>query len=1405
MKRILNALVFIGFGLLSASALADDINFLLSNRVDVAQGNGRPQVLFVIDVLEDSVLASRNDESSTVAYRDNDPGSCYTVGSQENGFVMKQLQLQYPSESNAIYFAGSLCSNGKMATKVTTTTRRTWDELTTKDPREIIKYIMNKRSDLEYGVISLKDYATPAAYTTSADIDLEVDYRTDFTAAFTTIDAIASHSGNSTPIAGGLSVAYDYLSDGTNSPLSDTCADMKLVMITNGGWTNDIDYAATTGLRTAVTAQLGNTNSTSAYLQKITEYIRNYQVKANCTARVSTSVYGVDAPDTELMFAGAEPVGKLMADVGNGNFLNADSGGEIARSVLDDLDHSYPDPLSLSSPTVAIAVNRAAHKPTAFATAFEPLKNQRWFGNVTDKDLSDSTDTTLDPVGSEAAGAKTFANGFIATKTAASRVIKTNINSTTLRDLSGIVGTAETTISLADYNSYVQDLPGGLADPIHFKPLAIDYGGSVGTKLLIGTNDGLLHMFDASGNELWAFLPKEMEKLVPALVNGNTAPNYMMVDHFYGVDGAPTAFVYDAPDNDGLRDGVITSADGSKDKVFIYFGLRRGGGSYYAMDITNPAAPTLLWTKGSMNIDYGNKFDISTDASAESNVQEDDVVVVESAGGCPVFGMYPENGLISSGLVSYICHGGTPVLVGSDETFDSSTWLTKLASVGGSAWVYFAGMGTGNQHSGSCSDTTPIFTMHNQCQMDLSGATEFTFEAHPAAMYSIEKPSSIGCHTRASRDFDGMAVGDDGEGESLGFVGFDMSSLPSDAYITSAKITLAHTATNDNARAGAAYDQVVAIHGRPEYYGKGIAVQSTTGGPGRDSSASWTTGQCADWDDNNHYEYIGQVGDPSVANYAVAGLRTVDGELYPADLYPDFYTSGAINDKGISALTQLFNHRNGDGYGHSWAQFKLQVVNLSGTSLVAYETPVGGEQIEDYANGAGHWANMVPKLTLTWQSTAPSSTASAGEMEMSETDFWAVRGSGTLGGGSGGSGGECFADLAIWAHVNAGRAYQDVTEYYATGSDESLGTVNTAVISLKETSSGIWETVGECASVTTYTVTATAGANGSVTPVSSTVNSGSTADITVTADTGYQIDNVTGCGVGTLSDSTYTTAAVSADCAVSAAFELIPAVTYAVSTNAGANGSISPTSATVGDGNTAEFTITPDSGYQIATTSGCSGSLSGSTYTIGAASVDCTVSATFSVIPVTNYDLNVTVTSSGTVTATGINCGADCTESYADGTSVTLTASADTGYQIASWSGCSGNGVGTGSGTCALTIDAAKNVSVTFEVEPVVSSCDAVSPAVSCTSLFYPYPELTKTTGVAPLDNCTYTDTYPALSTYGWLEFTCNDDRAGEACVFRYGKNSGTISSASGSRNDEYTYQKDNKYYKSEATCQSAP
>ena len=71
-------------------------------------------------------------------------------------------------------------------------------------------------------------------------------------------------------------------------------------------------------------------------------------------------------------------------------------------------------------------------------------------------------------------------------------------------------------------------------------------------------------------------------------------------------------------------------------------------------------------------------------------------------------------------------------------------------------------------------------------------------------------------------------------------------------------------------------------------------------------------------------------------------------------------------------------------------------------------------------------------------------------------------------------------------------------------------------------------------------------------------------------------------------------------------------------------------------------------------------------------------------------------TGQGTVTSAppGIDCGADCGESYAQGSVVTLTATPAAGSTFTGWSGAC-----TGTGSCVVTMNAAQSVTATFDTQ----------------------------------------------------------------------------------------------------------
>jgi type IV pilus assembly protein PilY1 len=130
-----------------------------------------------------------------------------------------------------------------------------------------------------------------------------------------------------------------------------------------------------------------------------------------------------------------------------------------------------------------------------------------------------------------------------------------------------------------------------LGDILHSKPLVVNYAtytftpaneancGVNKTLVLAGGNDGVLHAFrDCDGSEAWGFIPQDVLPNIKYLASAK---------HTYFVDGSPTVYRYDR-DNDGN----IEPADG--DRVIVLIGQHRGGGYYYALDITNPDARIFL-------------------------------------------------------------------------------------------------------------------------------------------------------------------------------------------------------------------------------------------------------------------------------------------------------------------------------------------------------------------------------------------------------------------------------------------------------------------------------------------------------------------------------------------------------------------------------------------------------------------------------------------------------------------------------------------------------------------------------------------------------------------------------------------------------------------------------------------
>jgi Tfp pilus tip-associated adhesin PilY1 len=157
-------------------------------------------------------------------------------------------------------------------------------------------------------------------------------------------------------------------------------------------------------------------------------------------------------------------------------------------------------------------------------------------------------------------------------------------------------------------NTYVRGYLHG--DVVHSRPATINYnrnGDDNDVVVFYGSNDGIFHATQGGqgttgGNELWGFIAPEFFKKFTRLYSqqplidnnsASTAKSYFM-------DGPIATYTYDS-NNDGKINAVTTPAD----KAYLYLSARRGGRFIYALDVSDPATPKLLWTVNSSTAGFG--------------------------------------------------------------------------------------------------------------------------------------------------------------------------------------------------------------------------------------------------------------------------------------------------------------------------------------------------------------------------------------------------------------------------------------------------------------------------------------------------------------------------------------------------------------------------------------------------------------------------------------------------------------------------------------------------------------------------------------------------------------------------------------------------------------------------------
>ena len=408
---------------------------------------------------------------------------------------------------------------------------------------------------------------------------------------------------------------YDYWRDGSlgatyKTPIS-SCSTNIIVLLSDGKPTLSEGVAD-------IEAMIGGTCSDIAGLPhgkcgpELARFLANNdQVAGIPGSKVSTYTIGFNADPAGQAFL------QTLATEGSGQYYEASNAANLTAalsSIISSVSAEAETFVGLSTSTQPSTISSS---PRVFMNLFKPQNKRSWNGNTkgyfaSSEGLRDlNGDLAVDVIGDQSqfkATAQSFWSasvdgnnvdaGGISAKLTGGRSIYTYTGSNPAPDNSALtlLSTGDTSIApalfgVADHASKDAVIAwldtAKMADSLHSKPVVLSYPGM--DVMFTMTNQGLMHAVDitdntSGGNELFAFVPQALlSKLKDQQANASG------VNHLYGLDGSISYF-HDDSDNDHSID--------AGEKVYLYFGMRRGGNHYYALDVTNlhlGSTPDLQW------------------------------------------------------------------------------------------------------------------------------------------------------------------------------------------------------------------------------------------------------------------------------------------------------------------------------------------------------------------------------------------------------------------------------------------------------------------------------------------------------------------------------------------------------------------------------------------------------------------------------------------------------------------------------------------------------------------------------------------------------------------------------------------------------------------------------------------
>ena len=421
-------------------------------------------------------------------------------------------------------------------------------------------------------------------------------------------------------------------------PITESCQKNFIVYMTDGAPTEDEGAEDKAKTLPGWTSTIGgggncaNNNDDGECLPELAEYAYKHDASALPDFQnVITHTIGftIDLP--------------ILADTaraGGGKYYLADDSAQLHSALTQIVLEVMDDAQNFTAPSVPVnAFNRTQNLSDVFVSVFEPSATAHWPGNVKKYKL-----TNRELVGQDAVNAIDPNTGFF-TDTAHSfwssavdggdapaggaaeflpaenqrnvytniaggdlnsngNLVKTNNNSITDAMVGAPAGEGDDVIDWVrgkdifdvDGDGSTNDEHHQFGDPLHVRPTPVIYGGTAAAPdmvVYVSTNDGVMHAIDPDdGSELWSFIPERLLDRLYDLYTDNLSPQKQ-----YGLDGEISIHIH----NDDGVPGIS-----GPEKVLMFFGMRRGGTTYFAMDITNRNDPQVEWIIDSSDTGMGD-------------------------------------------------------------------------------------------------------------------------------------------------------------------------------------------------------------------------------------------------------------------------------------------------------------------------------------------------------------------------------------------------------------------------------------------------------------------------------------------------------------------------------------------------------------------------------------------------------------------------------------------------------------------------------------------------------------------------------------------------------------------------------------------------------------------------------